>query len=181
VWLCLCVEVVFVCEREESIIKDKNTCFMIMERLLCVSTTHIYMTLSLIDWPEIRAHANRCTDTCLHKHTQTVTIYVVYLVWVSWLSCCNNLFNYFLQPRKNTTGECMIELMMLSAGHGKHVTICFTCDFVFVLSYRGIKYKGGWKDWYKQKSIGQKQRTEYFHNHCIITSTLFPFTIIKQK
>lgn len=71
--LCECVCVfVCACEREGSIIKDKNTCFMIMERLLCVSTTHIYLTLSLIDWPEIRAHANRCMDMHLHNHTQAI-------------------------------------------------------------------------------------------------------------
>lgn len=59
-----------VCEGERSIIKDKNTCFMIMRRLSRASTTHIYMTLPLIDWPEIRAHANRCTDTHAHKYAR---------------------------------------------------------------------------------------------------------------
>lgn len=61
-WIC-------VCDGDRSIIKDKNTCFMIMRRLLCASTTHIYMTLPLIDWPEIRAHANRCTDMHAHRYT----------------------------------------------------------------------------------------------------------------
>lgn len=92
-WMCLCVEVV--CVREGSIIEDKNTCFMIMERLLCVSTTHIYVTLSLIDWPEIRAHVNRCMDMQLHNHTQVVhsVLFFFFLVWVSWLSCCHDVLN----------------------------------------------------------------------------------------
>lgn len=83
--VCVAVVFVYVGEKEGSIIKDKNTCFMIMERLLCVSTTHIFMTLPLTDWVEIGAHANRCTDMHLHNHIQAVTLYVPCLFGLSVL------------------------------------------------------------------------------------------------